>query len=313
MDPLLDSLPAQEHLKTYSWIFSQKYTDQEKNVQPDVQALYIYARLLEAAGESQAALVKYQQLYDDTRLSDLLTIKTDDAIERLTGQKTKRALQRLERKYVSDPIPVNVNLTEFHAQTLLNFDPVNPGENLEQALDYYLENTALRNKDDAAKQIDVLKQSRDRLRKWLDVKRAEVKRLGYTKGYSKTVESNAYRQYYHIWELLGFYLVEAQFPDEAISELSQLKGQVSVVSDNVYFQLARAHCQRLELNNDKSQKKLTNQQRLDVEQALLNLENYIDAKLRYGGALNWLEVKKDPYLGTVRVTRRFKELFAGRL
>ena len=312
LDALLESIPAKDHLKTFSWIFSDKYSNLGKNT-IDTQALYIYARLLEAAGDTDNALVMYRQLYDVEYVSETLAVKTDEALERLTGKKTKRALQRLERKYVDDPIPVNADLSEFHSQTILNFDPANPGENILQAMDYYALNSTLHNKEDAVAVVKLLEQSRDRLKKWLAAKQAVVEREGYTSHHTKSKEKRAYALYYRIWELYGTFLVEAQYYEQAILELSQLKERLSVVPDNIYFQLARAYCQRLELTAQKGQRKLSKAQRIDVEQALLNLENYIDTKVRHGGALNWLEVKKDPYLGTVRVTRRFKELFAGRL
>ncbi len=101
VEELIDLVPPGDHLAVNVWLRKGlDYHTQERSGY-SVQQDYLVARLTEALGDTTHALELYRELEQSKYTHGKLDMLIDRAIERLSGQKTKRALQR---SYVNDPV-----------------------------------------------------------------------------------------------------------------------------------------------------------------------------------------------------------------
>jgi len=299
VDELFDALPPREHLQTFEWLFDKTQYQQDKYQANNFN--YVYARLLEMSGQTRQALTLYSDLANQN-VREKFDKLVDAGIERITGRKTERELARLARRYSNDNIPENADLWKFHADTLLNFDPQWESKNLQAALEFF-NNT--RRQEILARQEEtyqMLNKARDRIKDWLEIKNEQVKNYGYLSSYSKVSEDIAYGNYYAIWDLLGQYALVTRHLDAAIAEWSEVSKRMKPVPPSIFLNLTKAYNVRADHSNNSKDKK----------SALVNLKKYVTTKVRYGGALNFENVKNEPLLASLRKNAAYSRIMRGR-
>lgn len=301
VDHLLDVLPAQEHLKTFEWLFDEKEFQAYVNKNYLYQYKYIYARLLGNNGYANKASPLLDELAK-ININEEMDVRVDAAIEQLSGIKTERALAREARQYIRDEIPENADLWQFHADTLMNFEPGIISTNIKSAFEFFGEPKQPEINTKQKETYQLFKKARQRVKEWLDEKNIEVKKYGYSSNYSLSSEENAHDNYYTIWQLLGLYAFTTKQTDEAIAEWSDLYKLMKLVPTSLLIQLSKAYNKRADQTQNAQDKK----------SALNYLAEYIDAKVRYGGALTFDRVKNDPIFTSLHSNEIYIQLMQGR-
>ena len=301
VEQLLSALPPQEHLKTFQWLFDEKEYQAYVNKSYNYQYHYIYARLLENAGLNAEAIPVLKELAE-IEINDEMDIAVDAAIERLSGIKTARATAREARQYIRDEIPMNADLWQFHADTLMNFTPDIMSSNIKSALEFFNDPNRAEIHAKPNETYELLKKARQRVKDWIDEKSIELQQYGYTASYSASSEENAHDNYYAIWQLQGLYAFTTQRTDEAIAQWSDLYKLIKPVPVSLLLQLSKAHNKRADQTHNTSDKK----------SALNYLAEYMNAKVKYGGALTFDHVKSDPALASLHTNTTYLQLMQGR-
>jgi len=291
IETLLHALPAQEHLKTFEWLFDKEDNQREGSTSFHFTYNYVHARLLENSGFRERALLLFEQLAEN-HINKRLDMGVDEAIQRLSGQQSKRAQARNQRQNIKDEPPKNVGLWTFHADTLMDFEPTTIAADIKSAFEFF---------DDPNREEVINRQeetyvlfinAHNRVKEWLEDKnRAETK-----------YEDNAFENYYHIWQLLGTYALKNKQPDKAIAELSDLYKLMKPIPVSLILQLSKAYNVRFDQRKNEQ----------DKISALKYLAEYVDAKVKYGGALQFDAVKNDAQLASLRSNETYKRLLLGR-
>lgn len=301
VESLASAIPTDQHLQTFDWLFAQGDFESSINTSFLRHYQYIRARLLELNNKPQQALSILRPLAQ-LDINQELNTRIDNAIYRLSGSKTARAKAREARQYINDPIPADVDLWQFHHDTLLNFEPDILGGNIKDALAYFNNPQQTELLDALAKTYKMLRQVKHRVRQWIETKNQEVKQFGYSSSYSKSSEDNAYENLYAIWELVGLYALLTGHFEQAVAELTDLSKTLNPVAPTIYYHLAQAQAKLSEDSSSNEQRQL----------ALSYLTQYIQSKVRYGGALNFDDVKSDELLASIRTSKQYRLIMRGR-
>jgi tetratricopeptide (TPR) repeat protein len=313
---LVDALPAEDHLATFQWLCTGVGPGPGRRLGAyDHQRSYITARLVEATGDRDRAVDRYRDLYAQKGYSEEVAILVDDAIERLTGEVTARALQRTKRKFINDPLGKNDDPWKFHADTLLNFDPLGLPDNFTQAMKYFEQvidgSLAAR----ASEAVKVFEASRSHIKRIIERRETQRRLAGFTAGYSVTRAKLARRNLLSVWHSLAIYAAKAGQLDKSIVEFGDLlkravpDEEIGLEQSNLVslrrsalYNLACAYSRRSESGSADDSAR-----RSDVAAAISNLRRAIDE-----GYDTWEQLKADKDLQALRAETEFKDLIRGR-
>ena len=298
-DGVFAGLPADAHLATFEWVLAsaagQRWLEAGAHNQARLQL--VHASLLERAGRRADALQLYQALATEDGYGDRLDKRIDEGLSRMTGTQPPRMVKRLGRTYLNDPLPETGDVHTFHLDTLKYFDPVWQGENVTQAIAYFLSAIDQPRKEGTASPDDMLalrKRVSDRFRRF----RSDVATGGYTLVNSVVAEITLTNNVLALHRLVATQAqVEGRY-DHALAELADAESlaQEQWIPSWIFELRARAYSKRG-----------------DQTAAARQLRRYVTAKAAYGGALSeWQHIKTHPDLAKVRATAAGKTLLRGR-
>ncbi|TFH22693.1 MAG: hypothetical protein E4H03_07870 [Myxococcales bacterium] len=307
VEGLLNALPADRYLATIGWLTEAEDLDR------DPQSCFVLARLYEEQGATDEAVAIYRTLSEqpDGVSNNDFNVRVDDAVLRLTGEPTARALERGKRKYLNDPISEGVDAWEFHAETLLNFDPQWRGRNFTAAIAFFdptQPGSPSRMRPDEA--LVVLKDARERLRAWLDPREAQWAEHGFQLINDEANARIARASLSDIWWTIASISMAAERWDAAIAELGDLLTRSGDESAGVHYDLACSYSRRAQSYPDTA---IGDTKRVaDVELALAEVRAAVDGWKGAGEPVDWAHIKRDSDLEAVRATPTYATLVAGR-
>jgi len=311
-DRLLQTLPTDEHLTTMKWLVETDGDDGRYDVRRTPQTRYVVARLLEAQGSQAEAITIYEELAQepDRSMNKELNVRVDEAVLRLTGVETARAEARRQRKYLNDPMPADADPWSFHAETLLRFDPVWHGRNIQDALEYfapYEPDAASAGR--AADALALFRQARDRVNAWLDPRESNWAEHGYQLINDRSDAEISRRNLRDIWwTLANILMVDGQW-DLAIAELDGLLERTDSGIAGIRYDLACAYSRRSETHADSAIGQAKSG--ADRRQALLELEAAVGQWRSEGETVDWAHVKSDRDLDALRESDVYVKMVAG--
>ena len=307
VDSLLDALEPDRYLATLAWL------TEGEDLSRRPQTRYVIARLHERSGNQADAAAIYSSLAEqpDGHSNKDFNVRVDEALQRLTGEPTARAVDRGKRKYLNDPMPEDADPWEFHAETLLNFDPVWRGRNLSAALEFfepYERSSPARQRSNEA--LALLDDARDRVRAYLDPREREWAEHGFQLINDRANAKIARANLRDVWWTLASISMVAGDWERAIAELDDLTRRAEDEAPGVRYDLACSYSRRSETYADTAigEARRTADQRL----ALASLDAAVKGWNSGGDEVDWAHIKQDRDLDAVRDTQRYQALVAGR-
>lgn len=295
---IMTALPPDAHRLTYEWIIASETAGRWLEIESNEPALLSFRAALVEESDPDLALSLYREVYEFDWVYDDLAVRIEEGIARLSGEPPPRMVERLGRHYVNDAVPAEGDVHAFHLDSLMNFDVRFEPANSESAFEYFLSLTP----DGTVSQAQLLADVtavRDRM---LDEYRAfkrKIAEYGYTGMDSVSSEIRVTRNTLRAHRLVALSLLRDGLYDRALAELDDA---FSICGDWVPSWIYELRARTLSRRNGAA----------DLELAADNLERFIAAELRYGGALDWSDVKIQPDFSALRATPRYQALMRGR-
>jgi hypothetical protein len=282
----------------YEWLLASETATRWLAIESNRPALLAFRAALLEGSDPGLALNLYREIYRFDWLRDELRIRIEEGIARLSGEQPPRMVERLGRNYAHDPIPADGDPYAFHLETLMNFDLRVEAPNNEVAFEYVLGLAETDAGRDARMLADVTS-VRDRLLEDFRELKRYVADYGYTSGNSRIAEIIATRNVLRAHRVVAVVRIEKGLINQALAELDDAFALCGPWVPGWQFELrARALSRRNAAG--------------DLALAADNLARFIDAEIRYGGALDWNQVKTHPDFTALRETPRYRELMRGR-
>ena len=294
--PLLGLLPPDRHLALYQWLLqgevAEQWFEQEHNQLP---LRRIEAAMLESSDPERAVAI-YREILGIDWLRDRPREDIESRIRTLSAGAIPDPVP--ERTYVSDPVPAGVEAYAFHLDTLTGFDVDYETPNTVAAFRFFTELKAS-DPDERRQQLVDVSTARQRVvDEYLALKRA-IAEFGYSSEHSLSAEISATRNILRAHELVTRHELRNGHYDSALAEIDDAEAVANAWVPGWIFKLrARALSGRGGADS--------------LGLAAAALERYVEAEVRYGGALNWVEVQTHPDFAALRSTSRYQEIMRGR-
>ena len=284
----LSALSPDEHLAVLDWLMEgidyKSRTGQERSLH---QFNYLKARLTEASGKRDDALLQYKALLRVKNAAKELNKLVDKGIKRLTGSFPPRTLAR---NYLNDPVDI-VEPWPFHLQTLLHFDPKWQGTNFTQALAFF-ESQIDQPVQPLSTLLEVIAKTTKRIVEIIRTGDEIARRNEYTSGFGAFDHENARANFYNLGVLHQQIFLAMDNQDAAIAVLNDLKQLTESLGERwfterveVTFELARVHALRASKKNNPQ----------DIKKALGFLQNIIQSGGVGSESVNWEQIKGDDF------------------
>jgi len=295
---IMSALPIAEHRDTFDWMLDSSAGESWLALDHNKPTLLLVKALLLEDADPAAALVLYREIYEFDRVNEDLAILIDEGIARISGEAPPRMIERLGRTYENDEVPVDGDIYAFHLDTLMNFDTEISASNSVLAFDYFADHGNLKSLADAQVLPD-LRAVRDKLVNDYRAFNREVETHGYSSQYSLIPQIQLTNNLLKAYRMTASTMLGRGLINQALAELDDAE----IVCEGWYpswlFELrSRAYSRRNSAG--------------DLDLAAASLQQFIEARVAYGGALDWGDVKTHADFAALRATGRYREIMRGR-